>query len=382
MEYPLVKAVIDLDAIACNLKNLKNMTSAGTKFMAVVKADGYGHGAVRVAEKAIASGADRLGVARFEEALPLRESGISAPILVFGYVHPSNAALAAENNLTLTVYNLEMARALSEQALAAGVKLPIHIKVDTGMGRVGMIVSGGAENPRNLENPVEAIKKITALPALVPEGIYTHFAAADEKDRAYTLHQIDLFKALLADLRKQGVQFKLRHAANSAGIIGYPESHLDMVRAGISLYGLYPSPDVDKSAVILKPAMELVSVVTAVRDVPKGFCVSYGMTFKTDRKTRLASVPIGYADGFSRQFSSNGSMLVKGRRAPIVGRVCMDQTMIDVGHIKGVQPGDEVIVFGCRENEVILADELAANASTINYEIVSALTARVKKIYK
>ncbi len=375
MEYPLVKACIDLNAIKNNIQNLKRITDKKSKFMAVVKADAYGHGAVRVAQTALQSGADWLGVARLNEACELRKAGIEAPILVFGYIHPSQAVMINDLDLVTTVYGLNMAKALSREAKLLNTSIKVHLKVDTGMGRVGMLIKPVKKQV------LKKIQDIVKLPGLDLKGIYTHFAAADSKDRTYTDLQIELFASLLEDLKKTGIEFETCHAANSAGIIEFPRSHFDMVRAGISIYGLYPSCEVDQSKIKLIPAMTLKSIVTAVREVPKGFYVSYGMTHETIRQTRLASVPIGYADGFSRQFSSIGSMLVKGYRAPVVGRVCMDQTMIDVGDIPDVNPGCEVVLIGSQGSETLGADELANRINTINYEVVSALTARVKKVY-
>ncbi len=381
MEYPLVTACIDLGAIGNNVRNLKAMTHQPCRFMAVVKADGYGHGAVKIAEKALQSGADWLGVARLHEAIELREAGIQAPILVFGYIHPSEAAMASALDIAITVYGLEPAARLSHEAKSLGQSLKIHLKVDTGMGRVGMIIEKNPAYKEAGKKAIKEIKEILGLPGLDLQGIYTHFAAADSEDKTYTCLQINVFDAFLCDLKKAGIDIEIRHAANSAGIIEFPQAHYDMVRAGISLYGLYPSRDVDHSGVTLFPAMSLKSLVTSVRKVPKGFFVSYGMTHETKHETILASVPIGYADGFSRQFSSNGQMLVNGRRAPIVGRVCMDQTLIDVGHIPGVSIGDEVILMGSQGKDSLGADDLADRIKTINYEIVSALTPRVKRIY-
>ncbi|OGR11192.1 MAG: alanine racemase [Desulfobacula sp. GWF2_41_7] len=381
MEYPLVTACIDLDAVGKNIRNLRSMIDQSCRFMAVVKADGYGHGAVRIAEKALLSGAGLLGVARLNEAIELREAGIRAPILVFGYIHPLQAAQASDLDITITVYGFEQATQVSCRAVSLRKPLKVHLKTDTGMGRVGMIIEKNPGDKEARKKTVQDIRKIAGLPGLDLQGIYTHFAAADSKDKTYTLLQIELFDALLSDLKSAGIDIEIRHASNSAGIIEFPQANYDMVRAGISLYGLYPSRDADRSRVTLFPAMTLKSVVTSVRKVPKGFFVSYGMTHETQKETVLASVPIGYADGFSRQFSSNGRMLVKGRQAPVVGRVCMDQTLIDVGHIPGVGAGDEVVLMGSQGNDHISADDLAERVKTINYEIVSALTSRVMRLY-
>lgn len=378
MEYSLVKACIDLDAVSNNIQVLKDIMDKKSKFMAVVKADAYGHGAVKIAQKAVQSGADNLGVARLDEAVKLRQADITAPLLVFGYIYPAQATLVNELDLTVTVYNYDMAEALSQKAWGLGIVLKVHLKIDTGMGRVGFIINNlKATRKKILHN----IKKIMELPGIEIEGIYTHLAAADHSDRTYTNLQLKMFDSLLNDLKKESIEFKICHAANSAGIMEFPESHYDMVRAGISLYGLYPSNEVDKSRVNLIPAMTLKSIITSVRKVPPGFKVSYGMTHETQQETVLATVPVGYADGFSRLFSSNGHMLVKGEKAPIVGRVCMDQTIIDVGQIPDVQVEDEVVIIGRQANKTISSDELAQNINTINYEIVSSLTPRVKRVY-
>ena len=381
MDYPLITACIDLDALGKNIQGLRALMSPSCRFMAVAKADGYGHGAVRTAKKALESGASWVGVARLHEAVELRNAGIFAPILVLGYIHPSQAAEASDLDITVTVYDLEMAARLSSQAKAFAKPLQVHLKVDTGMGRVGIILT---EIPRDQDirkKAVRDIREIKRLPGLDLQGIYTHFAAADSRDKAYTRLQIEIFDTLLSDLSRAGIDIELRHAANSAGIIEFPEAHYDMVRAGISIYGLYPSGDVDRTRVSLFPVMTLKSLVTSVRKVPKGFFVSYGITHETQTATTLASVPIGYADGFSRLFSSNGQMLVSGQRAPIVGRVCMDQTLIDVGHIPEVSIGDEVILMGSQGKETLGADELADRVQTISYEIVCVLMPRVKRIY-
>ena len=315
MEYPLVKAQVSLAAIKNNIHALKSIMKKTSKFMAVVKADAYGHGAVNIAKHAVQSGADTLGVARLDEAVELREAGITAPLLIFGYIYPLQAALVHELNLTATIYNYDMAKVLSQAACQQGVKIQVHLKIDTGMGRVGMIVNNLKVTR---QKTIGHIKKIVELPGIEIQGIYTHLAAADHKDRTYTNRQLNLFDSLLNDLKKENIEFEICHAANSAGIIEYPDSHYDMVRAGISLYGLYPSIEIDTSRIDLIPAMTLKSVITSVRKVFSGFKVSYGMTHETKQETMLASVPIGYADGFSRLFSSNGYMLVNGEIAPIV----------------------------------------------------------------
>ncbi len=388
MDYPLIYAQIDLDAVENNILALRKLTHEDVKFMAVVKADAYGHGAVRVAQRAVETGAAWLGVARFHEAKELREAGIKVPILIFGFTHPLLAEKIAELNLTPTIYSVEMAEALSDQAVKKGVKIKAHLKIDTGMGRVGMLpdsrritAKSSQKTAFSNQKSIEEIKKIISLSNFKLEGIYTHFAAADHRDKSYAEYQLKVFNLLLNDLKKEKIEFNIYHAANSAAIIDLPQSHFDMVRAGIAMYGLYPSDEVDKTKVNLKPAMELRSVITSVKKVQKGFKVSYGMTYETVKETIIASVPIGYADGFSRLLSSTGYMLVKGMKAPIAGRICMDQTLIDAGHIPDIKQGDEVVVMGSQKDETISADEIAGLTGTINYEIVSSLTSRVPKIF-
>ncbi len=363
-------ARIDLDAIRHNVSTLKSITCNNALFMAVVKANGYGHGAVQTAAAALESGADRLGVARLHEACQLRHAGIDVPILIFGFVSPEDTAHLLENQLTPTACDLETARQFSHEALCHGKTLGIHIKVDTGMGRVGLL----------WDHAPDQVLAIAGLNGVRIDGIYTHFAAADMPDRSYTDLQVQRFEKILSDLDHRGVEYGLRHAANSAGIMAFDNAHYDMVRAGIGIYGLFPSPDMVRS-IDLKPALALKARITSVRHVPRGFNVSYGMTFQTRRPTCIASVPIGYADGYSRLLSSRGIMLVKGQKAPVCGRVCMDQTLIDVGHIPGVRPGDEAVLIGHQQSEEISADHLASLTRTINYEIVTSLTSRVERRY-
>jgi alanine racemase len=381
----LTQARIDLNALAHNCREIRRMTAPTAKIMAVVKADGYGHGAVEVSRVAIANGADYLAVARISEAMQLRRSGIDAPILLFGYAAPEYVAYLADNGIRASLDSLETARRLSAAACQAGIDLPIHIKIDTGMGRLGLL-AGSSEASGDVKNEmtrtVQGVVEIARLPGLSVEGFYTHFANADAADTGHTRRQFALFLEILELLKAHGIEALLRHAANSAAIIGLPETHLDMVRPGISLYGLRPSVDVDLSRLNLRPVMHLASTVIQVKEVPAGFKISYGSTYETPAPTRIATIAIGYADGLSRLLSSKGAMLVRGVRAPIVGRVCMDLTMLDVGHVPGVRVGDEAVVFGRQGDNEISADEIAGLAGTINYEIVCALKSRVRRIYK
>jgi alanine racemase len=380
----LVWAEIDLNAIAHNIRELRRMTHPNAKLMGVVKANGYGHGAVQVAQCALQNGAELLGVARIEEGIQVRETGIEAPILIFGYTPPEMAPTLFASDLTPTVYTLAAAKALSEKAASLGKKIKIHLKVDTGMGRLGLVahdLSPKQTGSRAGADPVQEALSIASLASLEVEGIFTHFATADSADKSYADKQLDLFMDFLNRLRKAGLDPGVKHAANSAALIDMPQSHLDMVRPGIASYGLYPSDEVNKKKVGLKPAMALKTRIIQLKKVPAGFKISYGATYETQKPTTIATVPVGYADGLNRLLSSNGQMLVGGQRVPIVGRICMDLTMLDVGRIDHAQIGDEVVIFGQQGSESLTVDEMASSLNTINYEIVTGITARVPRIY-
>lgn len=360
------------------MQEVRRVTVPEARVMAVVKANAYGHGAVRVAQVALQNGAGYLGVARVQEGIELRRAGIHAPILIFGYAASGSVQELVEYDLTPTVYSYQSAEDLSASVQKIGKKLRVHLKVDSGMGRVGLPTPATAENAD--DSAKEAVR-IAALPGIELEGVYTHFASADHRDKSSAVEQLERFSCFLAALNKAGIEAPIKHAANSAAIIDLPEAHFDMVRAGIMLYGLYPSEEVDRARVLLKPAMQLRSRVTQVKRVPAGFKVSYGSTYETRCATQIATVAIGYADGYDRLLSSRGSVLIHGRRAPVVGRVCMDQTMIDVGSMSNVLPGDEVTLFGKQGDQFISVDEVASAIDTINYEIVSTIMPRVPRIY-
>jgi alanine racemase len=341
--------------------------------MAVVKANGYGHGSVEVARSALDNGAELLGVARIREAVKLRKEGIDAPVLIFGYTPQPLYNKILKYDLTQTVYSLKAAESLSIYASLHKRKIRVHIKIDTGMGRLGILPDS--------KSALRDVESIVRLSGLVVEGIFTHFSMADSYDKTYSNRQFEVFMSFIGKLKKMGIDFDIRHAANSAGIIEMPKTHLDMVRAGIAMYGLYPSEEINKEKVKLIPAMALKSRIIHLKSVRAGFKVSYGATYETKKPTIIATVPVGYADGFSRLLSSRGFMLVRGERAPIAGRVCMDLTMLDVGGISGVNQEDEVVVIGRQNSSEISADEIAALTGTINYEVVSSLTDRVKRVY-
>lgn len=362
--------VVDLDAIASNAKALQAHIGPDTELFGVVKDDGYGHGAIQIARVALESGATRLAVGRVDEGVQLRRAGLTAPVLIMCYTVPPEADAIVENDLSATVTTLEGAQALSRRAEALGKTVTVHVKVDTGMGRYGLLP----------DEVLPFLKQIGRLPGLDLEGIFTHFATADRLDKTHARRQFAIFTDLLTAVEAGGYHFRLRHAANSAATLDMPETHLDAVRPGIALYGLYPSAEVSRD-IPLKPALSLKSHVARVRTLPPGEGVSYGRAFVTSRPTPIALVPVGYGDGYLRILSGRAHVLIKGHRSPIVGRICMDQLMIDVSGIEGVCQDDEVVLIGRQGNEVISAEELARLAETINYEIVTGVSRRIPRIY-
>jgi alanine racemase len=384
VDKPLIWAEVDLNAYAHNIKELRRITHSDARLMAVVKANGYGHGATEVAREALQNGAEWLGVARINEAIQLRTEGFAAPILIFGYTPPDLADKLIEFDLTQTVYSYSTAEVLSSKAQSRGKTIRIHIKVDSGMGRLGLLPQALVSRTTSQDSksdPVREIESIAKLAGLEAEGIYTHFATADSADKSYANKQLDIFLDFLNRLRRAGLDPLIKHAANSSALIDLPESHLDLVRPGIATYGLYPSDEVNKKRVTLKPVMALKSRIIHLKQVPAGFNVSYGITYQTEQPTAIATVPVGYADGFNRLLSSRGDMLVHGQRVPIIGRVCMDLSMLDVGDLSNVDLEDEVVVFGQQGDESITADEIASRLNTINYEVVSTVMERVPRIY-
>ncbi len=366
-------AEVDLGALEHNVKEICKISGPKSEVMAVVKANAYGHGAVRVAEKALACGATRLAVARSAEGVELREAGIKVPILILGYTPPEQIHEVIDYDMEQTVYGMEYALQINRKAVQLGARLPVHIKIDTGMGRIGVV----ADN----ETATREVKEIADQSNLEASGIFTHFAAADSADKKYTLHQWNSFNMLLENLRREGLEFPLRHAANSAALIDFPESRLNLVRAGIILYGLYPSHEVNKQRILLRPVMSFKSKVAYVKKVEPGFSVSYGCTYKTNGPATIATIPVGYADGYSRLLSNRGEVLIKGCRAPVIGRVCMDQIMVDVSNVPDIKSGDEVVLFGSQGSECLSVEDLAGWIGTINYEVVCMVSARVPRIF-
>jgi len=360
---------VDLDALAANVRALRRQAGAAL-LMAVVKANAYGHGAVPVAEAAVTAGADWLGVAFADEGMALRQAGLTAPILILGYSPPTAADKVVAQRLTPAVADWSVAVALSAAAARAGVRQDVHVKVDTGMHRFGL-------DPADVLAFVAGLEQ---LPNLRFAGLFTHFATADEADKTGARQQLARFQMVRQALATAGRPAPLSHAAASAAILDLPEAHLDLVRAGISLYGLYPSSVVSR-AVPLRPVLQWKTRVARVFDVAAGEGVSYGFTWRAPSPARLALLPVGYGDGFRRGLSNRGQVLIAGRRAPIRGRVCMDQTVVEVTQIPGVRPGDEVVLIGRQEEETITVEEMAEWLGTINYEVVTGLMARLPRLY-
>jgi alanine racemase len=347
------------------------MTKNNAKIMAVVKADGYGHGAIEIAKSLLENGADSLAVAMLEEAIQLRNAGINSQILILGHTIPQKAEEIIKYSCTQTIYNKDLAEAISQAALHMNQKAKVHIKIDSGMSRVGFC-----------DDDIQQILDISKLSGLEIEGIYTHFSCADEKDKSYTNKQFGSFLETVEKIRKQGLEIPIKHAANSAAIIFHPQTHLDMVRPGISLYGFYPSNEIDRSIINLKQAVSLKTHVIYVKNVKKGVPVSYGNIFTTTSDARLVTIPVGYADGYTRLLTNKGKALLNGQIAPIVGKICMDQCVLDATKIVGdIKVGDIAVLYGEQGNGEIHVDQVAQSIGTINYEIVCMLGKRLPRIY-
>ena len=371
--YTRVCARIDLDAIEYNIEMMKANIQDGVKMLAVIKTDGYGHGAVQIAR--LLSTKEYIwgyAVATLEEAVILRHRGITKPILVLGCIFQDQRRSMIEHEIRMTVYTEEMAREVSDLAVGMGKNAYIHIKLDTGMSRLGFPVC---------QESVEHIFNIGKLPNLVMEGMFTHFAKADETDKSFTRKQMEEYCWMKDALAEEAVTFTYYHCSNSAGIIDMKEANMDLVRAGISTYGRYPSEEVVKGNVPLKPAMELISHVAHVKWVKTGTPISYGGTFVTNKCTRVATIPVGYGDGYPRSLSNKGYVLIKGKKAPILGRVCMDQFMVDVTEITDVQYGDRVTLIGEDGSEKLPVEVLSDLSGRFNYEFVCDLGKRIPREY-
>lgn len=370
-EYYRVKANINLDAVARNAEEIKKHLQPGVKLAAVIKADGYGHGAVPVADT-VYELADWFAVSNIEEALELRANGIDKPILTLGYTAPLQLPDAIRNKITLTLCDTESAEEISEVASRIGLTAEVHIKVDTGMGRIGF--------PAEVSF-AEQVASAVKLPKIKATGIYTHFARADEADKSATEIQYRKFMTFVNAMELQGVTGLLRHAENSAAILSLPEYQLDMVRLGISLYGMAPSEDVSAEDFVLCPAMEIKSHVAFLKTVPAETAIGYNATYVTSTPKRIATVPVGYGDGYPRALSNCGRVLVHGYSVPIVGRICMDQLMIDVTEVPEVKRGDTVTLMGREGQEMITAEEIGALSHSFHYEMVCNVGKRIPRVY-
>jgi alanine racemase len=368
---------ISLDALQHNLQGFKRVLPEGIATMAVVKADAYGHGAVGVSKEAIACGVDYLGVAFLDEALELRNAGITAPILVLGHTPPEGLEIAWQHNITLNIYRREVLDALKELRITeifddGSKKLKVHIKLDTGMGRLGLHTE---------QDAIAFIEEALQLPGVEVEGLFTHYANADEQDKAYTREQYGKFERVVNHFSRQNVKFKYLHAGNSAAAIDTPGLTYNMVRLGISMYGLYPSEDVNAQTIELQPVLSLKTGIVHLKTLPPHSGISYGTIYHTKQEEQIATLPIGYADGYSRMLSNKAEAIIHGRKVPVVGRICMDQCMIDVTGIEGVELGDEVVLIGEQEGLKLTAEDVAKQLGTINYELICMISHRVARVY-
>lgn len=368
-----VWAEVDLDNLAFNMRQIRKIAQSD-KIIAVVKADAYGHGALDIANTLLENGADALAVAVISEAIELRRGGIECPIMILGFTPPSFVDELIKYDIEQTVYSYDLAYKISSVARENNKTVKIHIALDTGMGRIGFLPN---------ETSIEEVYKISKLPNILIEGLFSHFSTADEKDKAYTYKQFEKFNCFYNRLKEKGVNINTRHIANSAAILEMPETHLEAVRPGIILYGYYPSKEVDYNILKLKPVMSLKTNVVNIKTLPKGEYISYGRQYVTNRETTVATLPVGYADGYTRQLFKKVNVIVNGKFAPVIGRICMDQCMIDITDIQGVKIGNEVILIGedVESGIKFTADEFADLLGTINYEVICMISKRVPRVY-
>ncbi len=371
-------AEIDLDAIEHNVRAIKKQLNPGVKLMGVVKADGYGHGVIEIAETILASGADYLSVAFVDEAIQLRKSGISAPIVILGKTLPEFAGELLWYDIIPCVADVEFAEALSKEAVRQGKTAKIHIKIDTGMTRIGFFCD---DDLKHMEKAKDEIIKISKLPGIEIEGAFTHFAMADDNDGTYTKMQFKRFCDFVKSLEKSGIKIKIKHVSNSAAVVNFPEMQLDMVRAGILIYGLKPFNEPSSEAIDVIPAMTFKTRVMHVKEVGRNTRVSYGGAYETSENKKIATIAVGYADGYSRLLSGKAEVVFDGKRLKQIGRICMDQCMIDATEVNNINVGDEIILFGGGRNAVVSADDVAEKLGTINYEVACMIGQRVPRVY-
>lgn len=368
--YNRIYARINMDNLRYNITKMKSLRKSDMKIMTIIKADAYGHGAVEIAKR-IEDLSDYHGVATIDEAVELRQAGINTPILIIGYTDREDYDKLIKYNITQAVYDVEECERLSKLALSLGKRVKVHIKVDTGMSRIGFPVT---------EEGINAAAHLKDMPGLDIEGIFTHYAKADEVNKNYSYEQKKKFLYFIKSLETRGISFRLKHIDNSAGTMEMNDDDFDMVRLGIVTYGLYPSEEIDRS-VVIKPVMSLIAHVSHIKTLPAGVGVSYGWTYVTCKETRVATITAGYADGYPRALSNKGRVIIHGEYAPIIGRVCMDQFMIDVTNIPDVALRDEVILIGGDKDKYISVEEIAAPAESFNYELVCNISRRVPRVY-
>ncbi len=367
-----IYANVDLDSVEENISEMKKYQKADVPIMAVIKTNGYGHGAVAIA-KVLEKNRHICGfaVATAEEAMELRNAGIKKMVLILGYVFEQDYVQLIQKEIRFCVFRMDMANAISKSAQKIGKDAYVHIKVDTGMGRIGFLPN---------QTSVDEIIEISKLDRICMEGIFTHFARADERDKQVAYSQYQVFQDMIADVEQRGVTFKIKHCANSAAILSMPECHMDMVRAGITLYGLCPS-DEEGPQYQLHPVLSLYSHIVHIKDVEPGTSISYGGTYVTDRAQRIATIPVGYGDGYPRALSNKGYVLIRGKKAPILGRVCMDQFMVDVTEIPDAELMDEVVLIGKSGEEEITMEQLGELSGRFNYELACDLGNRIPRFY-
>lgn len=366
-----VWAEINLDNLAHNMREIRRVANS-KDIMAIIKADAYGHGAMDVAPVLLENGATSLGVAVITEAIELRKAGIKAPLMILGYTPLTFSKEIIKYDIQQTVFTFEYAKALSSEAQKLGITAKIHIGLDTGMGRIGFLPN---------EESVNEVYAISKLPNIEIVGLFSHFSSADEEDKDYTYEQLDKFNSFYHELTTKGVKPKIRHIANSAAIIDLPETHFEAVRPGLILFGYYPSEEIHKEKIHLKPVLTLKTDVVHVKTMDKDMYISYGRKYKTEKESIIATLPIGYADGYTRLLFNKAKVIINGKLAPIVGRICMDQCMVDVTDIGEVKVGDEVILIGQQGNVKFDADDIAELLGTINYEIICMIGKRVPRVY-
>jgi alanine racemase len=371
LSYHTTTAEVDLGALAYNYHQLRQLSPPSVKFLAVVKADAYGHGAIPVSQKLEELGTDFLGVATVQEGVELRQGGMKKPILILSGIYPEEVEEVITQHLTSMVYRLDVAEALAAAAKKRRTKIPVHIKVDTGMGRIGLLP----------EDTPAFVNRLRKLENITIEGIASHFSTAEEEDPSFAAEQLQRFSGTIAEIKKMGIDPPFYHVANSAALVNLSAAHCTLVRPGIMLYGAYPASSL-KPKISLHRVMSWKSRIADIKAVPAGYPISYGRTFVTQHTSRIAAIPVGYADGYHRLLSNRGAVLVKGRRMPVVGRVCMDWTMVDVTAIPDVGVGDEVVLMGSQAGQEITPEEIGGWIGTISYEILCSVGRRVQRVYK